>query len=368
MRKENQPQAQGGSREQSRRIEARGRTWLVLVRHKKDCLPGKVVAGDACPGWSSTLLFWPADHVGAENWGFWRQAAQKLCLCRAWAEAAERYTAMDALCWPAGAGALHEREPGYGPLRLLIMRLWVTSGTAAVMPPAAAAAQAAVTPGITRQGIPSASSRAACSRSAPYSEGSPVCTLPRGGPPGGGAHKSVALLKRQRCGIHNHGLRCGAGHCLARNQRARIEHRAASSIALRPLMVMRSGSPGQPQQMTSGNLRYPCLSAFGLLCARLDGGGRGFLSGQQKIPGSWPTGVHIAAQQPSSAADSLQNFHGPGRVFKKRRYSQAFVEALTEITTHQQAQNKKGPELINAVACVTQTPAGDCAGPQENNA
>jgi len=29
---------------------------------------------------------------------------------------------------------------------------------------------------------------------------------------GGGAHQGVALLKRQRGGIHNHGLRRGAGH------------------------------------------------------------------------------------------------------------------------------------------------------------
>ena len=68
-------------------IEARGRSLAVLCgQHKKDRLPGKVVAGDAlgklAQGGPVQLFFWPADHVGAEHRGFWRQAARKFFLQR----------------------------------------------------------------------------------------------------------------------------------------------------------------------------------------------------------------------------------------------------------------------------------------------
>ena len=58
-------------------IEARGRTLAVFCwQHKKDGLPGKVVAGDALgkltKGGPVQLFFWPADHVGTEHRGFWR--------------------------------------------------------------------------------------------------------------------------------------------------------------------------------------------------------------------------------------------------------------------------------------------------------
>ena len=66
-------------------IEARGRALAAFCRqHKKNCLPGEVVAGNAlgklvqsCP---VQLFFWPADHVCAKHRGFWRQAARKLIL------------------------------------------------------------------------------------------------------------------------------------------------------------------------------------------------------------------------------------------------------------------------------------------------
>ena len=56
------------------------------------------------------------------------------------------------------------------------MKVCGPPGTVSETLAAAAVAKAEDTPGTTSQSMPSASSRAACSRTAPKSAGSPVCT------------------------------------------------------------------------------------------------------------------------------------------------------------------------------------------------
>jgi hypothetical protein len=65
---------------------------------------------------------------------------------------------------------------GVRPCRRVMIRLWVASGTVKDTPALAAAAKAAVTPGMMLQLTPSRSRRAVCSRTEPNRDGSPVCT------------------------------------------------------------------------------------------------------------------------------------------------------------------------------------------------
>ena len=66
-------------------VKAGGRALAAFCgQHKKNGLPGEVVAcyalgqlAQRCP---VQLLLGPADHMGAKNLGFWRQAARKLVL------------------------------------------------------------------------------------------------------------------------------------------------------------------------------------------------------------------------------------------------------------------------------------------------